>query len=120
VALVSDLVGAFDGRQASLAGETVADGLSATGDDSQAQGLALTATHNNITTADERNTTVVLPKIVSFKSSYCVIRNTTNEILNVYPFLGESINGLAANAKATVGSGAILVFYKVSKTKWVK
>lgn len=121
MALVSTLVqSAIDSREAKILGDTLADSLTATGDDSQANGLPLTATINNITTADERNNTVVLPKIVSFASTFCVVKNNTGETLNIYPASGESINALAANTGVTLTSGSILVFYKATSTKWVK
>lgn len=119
MALVSDLVGAFDGRQASLIGDTYADAVAATGE-TQGTAFQLSATFNNVTTTDETNLGVKLPAIKSYKGSIVMVKNNAADTITIYPYTGEKINALEANIGVTLASGSIMVLYKVSTTKWVK
>ena len=107
-------------RSADFLGDTIADGLTALGNASQANALALTSSINSFTTVTAVANSGRLPAIAMHPQSCVVVRNDdAADSLNIFPATGESINGLGPNASIAIAPGSSRVFFKVSATKWV-
>src|SRR5262245_61005085 len=91
--------------------------LTATGTN-QAGALALIAEFNEVTTVAAGSADGV--RLPDCLSGYEIrVRNSSASALKVYPFTGESIDNLAANASVSVAGGTMGIFSCVSATKSV-
>lgn len=120
-ALASYLVGiGWNSQEASFVGVTQADGLTATGNSSQANGYAITATVNNFTTVAAGANSARLPAIVQHKHAWILIANNdAADTLLLYPASGESIMSLGTNNPISVTINAPRLLFPISSTKWV-
>lgn len=120
MALVSDLtlIG-FDTRFAEYLGDTVSASVNAAGV-ILANATLLTTTINSVITIP-LSTGVRLPKLISFKNSLVIVKNSpgSTAILQVYPFdATENIDGPAGVAYAlAIGAGKI--FVKLTSAGWI-
>jgi hypothetical protein len=72
---------------------------------------------NVITTVATAGDSVKLPTDVLGQT--VVVYNTGANAANIFPSLGDTINGMAANAPISLPSGSLMAFYGVSTSAWV-
>lgn len=122
-ALASYLVAiGWNSQEASFVGVSQAESLQASGNNSQANGYAITATINNFTTVTSSNNSARLPAIAQHKHAWIFVGNSSLTIdnLNLFPASGESIGIGIANLPITIPSqGGGKLLFPVSATKWV-
>lgn len=99
---------------AAILGDDIAISLVATGS-SQADALSLAASVSKFATVAS-NTGAILPT-ASGKGKYCIYNGGANA-LKVYPAVGETINGGAANASFSVTNGKAAMFVPCGQT-WI-
>lgn len=83
----------------------------------QASATALINQFNNVTVVATDADSVKLP--VAFEGRYCIIKNSSSNILAVFPVTGGTIDGGAANASISIQPGHIVVFQARSSTAWI-
>lgn len=106
--------------QASLLGFTSDYGISALGNDSQANGYQLSHAVNFFTTADATHNTAVFPKNLSYKEGFVFGVNVTGVSLNIYPYSGDNFNSVAANGKFTLPNNGVFLYFKGSNgLRWI-
>lgn len=81
----------------------------------QADATALTKEINVVSTVNV-GSGVILPSAVA--GMVIIVNNISANALNVYPAIGASINGGAANTAYTHAAGSSLQYYSVSDTQW--
>lgn len=120
-ALVSSLVQIrMTPKQAEHLGVDVANSLTATGASSQSTAYALTANVNRFTTVTSTNNSTALPQALRIANGMVVVRNDDAvDVLQIFPFLGDSINSLAANLPIYLLPGATAYFERLSDTSWI-
>lgn len=123
-ALASYLVSiGWNSTEASFVGVTQADNLQATGNNSQSDGYAITATVNNFTTVVTGSAdSARLPSIAQHKHAWLLVANSSLNLdsLNLFPATGESIGIGIANIPITiVGQGGAKLLFPVTMTKWI-
>jgi hypothetical protein len=118
MARVERLVRDMDTDLANRIGYTTETGISATGNDTQGSGFAITANINLFETVGATANTADLPEREACKRGEVHIVNAGANALNVYPASGDSINSQAANAKITVASGATAILWDAG-SKWI-
>lgn len=121
-ASVSDLMAfGMSPYLASRLGNVIVTGAAAVGT-TQAGATLLSGTIISVTTVTATNNAVVLPTDAQLANSgYGTAVRVTNggtSQLQVFPPLGASINGLAANASFSMDVGASFAFQRVSTTSW--
>ena len=92
-------------------------GLTAAGS-TQGTALALALAHINIITTAAASTGVILPTTPDNGDTMVVVNGGANA-LAVYPPVGHTILGLAANAALSLGIGKSGSFQRVGATSWV-
>ena len=116
-----DLIGL--GMPAMLAqrlGISMEDGVSATGNSSQANAYLVKAAVTNFTTVtDSSADSARLPAIGTYPGYVVFIRNSGAGTLKVYPASGEKLNALSANTAANLNAGVARIYYKVAVDKWI-
>lgn len=97
---------------------TAALGLVATGINSQADALQLTANLNEVVTSSEDGNSVKLPVDLPVGSIVSVTNKETGNGLNVFPNLGSRIDYLAPNAVVLLQGKQAITLWKASTTQW--
>lgn len=100
-------------------GDVAAFSLTATGNNSQANGYKLTASLNQFTTVGAATNSAVLPTIQLTPYSRIFVRNDGANALNLFPAGTSSINALAPAAAIAIAAGAAKVFYKSAGNQWM-
>jgi hypothetical protein len=121
VARVEDLVTL--GLREDLAkhlGFTVATGLVATGNASQANALQLTSDINYVGTVTATENSVKCPLAVNHAHCFMAVRNgDAADTLNIYPGSGDSFNFGVADAGTTIAAGRMRILFRASSTSWI-
>lgn len=78
---------------------------------------ALTGVMNRLTVVGSAGDSVVLPAAVAGINSIVVVNDTATSA-NVFPFTGDSINALGANAAFALAAGKTAEFFSVVNGKW--
>lgn len=112
---------AFSPIQVKHLGFDTAKNISATGNDSQANGYQLTAEINHIGTVGAATNTVVAPKVSNSAYGFFFVVNLGANILNLYPYVGDEFNEGGANVKIQVSVAGFAVFWKDQdlNTNWI-
>jgi hypothetical protein len=119
MALIEQLTALFTENQARHIGYDVSEGLTAAGSASQADALQLERGINTFSTVTSSNNSAKLPQCALSALGYVRVHNLdAADDLNLYPYSGDSINALAANAGVVIPPGASAVAVKVTDTKW--
>ena len=109
----------FNEIQTNHLGYDLAPSLSATGNNSQADAIQLKAEINQFTTVGATTNSSKLPDLRTWATGYCLVRNDGANNLNQFPFLGQSINALAANAAVVIPPGEARIFEQIANLQWV-
>lgn len=120
VALVEKLVKlGIPANAARHLGWTVQTGIAGAANNSQANGLKLTANINLIETANANDlNSVTLMKLDACANGIVFIVNMGLSGLNVFPAVGEKFNGLAINAKISLNPDEALLIF-ATQSQWV-
>lgn len=96
-------------------------GITATGNTSQANGYAITAAINQVSTVTPTANSATLPVLTSYAHGMIFIFNDdSTDTLYVYPATGEQINQLGANNGVTVTAGTSYFFWAASDlSRWL-
>lgn len=118
MALTRDLVAiGIETRRAELIGDTIADSLTATGA-TQATAYPIMASINRFTTVAV-GTGGRLQTVDLTPQSQIFVKNAGANTLNVYPAVGEEIDGLGLNVPVGVLATTVGTFIKIGTGKWV-
>ncbi len=82
----------------------------------QAGGQALTRALNDVATVANADDAVVLPTVIA--GNVVVVTNNGANRLQIFPFSGDAIDGLAANAAITCAVGTTAIFRAKSASAW--
>lgn len=96
-----------------------ASGLTATGNNSQANAYQIANNYVQFTTVTGTNNSAKLPAIVSSAYSEYIVRNESDNNLYLFPATGEAFNALAANAAVTLYPNTAVHCVKVSESLWI-
>lgn len=121
MAAVSDLIQiGLDARKASFLGDTFASAITLTGA-SQATGVPIVDTINRITGGTSpTDIAATLPQVVAFKPTFLVIKSQFIGFnAEIYPGVGDQINGLGADVPISLTAGKTMLFFKISSTEWI-
>lgn len=99
-----------------IGGASTAIGLTAFAGGGQANALQLAASFNEVSTVATSGDSVKLPAATPGLS--ITVKNIGAEALAVFPFLGDSINSLAANASVFIAPGVSKTFRAQDSTVW--
>lgn len=99
-----------------LEGGDAATGIIALVGGGQTGATALAAEFNNVTTVASDYDSVKLPTCSS--GARYVVKNSSANILSVFPFLADSINALAVNLSIDIPAGGEMTFRGISATVW--
>ena len=108
-------------RQQSLGVEfrVTQDDLKATPGGAQAGGWPLDAGVNRFTVVASAGDSAMLPSILSGQAvGHCVVINDSGTSLNVYPAVGENLNGVANAAAAVAGNAAAFFTLDRVNSNW--
>lgn len=108
----------FEPHQARHIGYDLDDNITATGNDSQGTGYALTANINLFTTVGATTNSATLMELEECPAAFVYCVNTGANTLNVFPASGESINQQAVNTKIQVASGGSCLLF-AALDKWI-
>ena len=100
-------------------GQNVAIGLSATGNQSQGNGYAITANWNEFTTVGATTNSATLPAAWGVSHGEIVIFNNGANTLYLYPASGENLNSLADNVGITVAAGKSARCLVAEEGRWL-
>lgn len=103
---------------AAAIGGSLASGIVATAGGTQAAGVALTAGINVLGTVAIGGDSAVLPASPGVGDEIWV-RNNGAASANVFPRVGGTINGAAANAALAVANGKTALFKAISTLDWI-
>lgn len=95
---------------------TAVTGITALVAGGQTGATALTGEYNDVTTVASAFDSVKLPTAVS--GLKIKVKNSGASILSVFPFLADSINGLAVNLSVDIPIGGEMIFNAISTTVW--
>lgn len=99
---------------------TVDASIAAIGSSSQTQGAKLLSEVSLVTTASAGVAdSLQLPSLLNTSVRKVFIVNDTVAIINVYPAIGEKINGLAVNAGVQIIAGGSLLAYPNNRNNWI-
>jgi hypothetical protein len=93
-----------------------ATGITAFAGGGQGSATALTAGYNEVTTVATAGDSVKLPTAAA--STVVIVKNEGAAAMNVFPFLGDTINDGSANAAYAVPAGATVTFVALNATNW--
>ncbi|CAB4122737.1 hypothetical protein UFOVP28_37 [uncultured Caudovirales phage] len=93
------------------------DNLTASATQTQAGGTPITAAISKFTTVATVGNAATLP-LATPGTEYMVINAAANAV-QVFPYLGDSINGIGANASIYLLPGDTVTFYCTSATQWI-
>lgn len=115
-----DLIGlGMPGELANKLGISLDLGVTATGNDTAANGYQIKATVTTVTTAGASTNTLRLPSAATWPGAFLFIANAgTGQTLNVYPASGEKIAGGSADAKQTLANNARRLYIKTASNDW--
>lgn len=97
------------------AGDAVT-GITAKAGGGQTTATALTGEFNNVTIVVSDFDSVKLPSVAS--GGKVVIKNSSANILSVFPFLADSINAMAVNKSVDIPPGGEITFRGISAVIW--
>jgi hypothetical protein len=99
---------------------SVSSGLTATAGGAQVGALLLSSAYNFFATVTTTNDSSILPELTADNIGlFIVVRNNGANTMRVYPAVGETINGGAADAPVTIAAGASGNFVAVSASAWL-
>jgi hypothetical protein len=119
--LSSDLVQiGFSSRESDFLGDTQSNSISLAGT-TQGAGVPITSSINRITGGTGGvDDAATLPLAANFKGSFIAIRSDfIGFAAQIFPGVGDSINGLAANAAYSLAAGTGILLFKISSTSWI-
>lgn len=93
--------------------ETAIEALAGGG---QALATLLTKDFNDVVTVASDYDSIRLPSAVA--GQHCIIKNSSANILSVFPFLADSINAMAVNLSVDIPPLSIRIFYAKNTTVW--
>jgi hypothetical protein len=98
----------------------VSSGLTALAGGAQVGATALVSAYNFFSTVASANNSSILPELTADNIGlFIVVRNNGANTMRVYPAVGETINGGAADAPITIAAGASANLVAVSASAWL-
>ncbi len=99
---------------------SVSSGLTALAGGAQVGATALVSAYNFFSTVASGNDSSILPELTADNIGlFIVVRNNGANTMRVYPAVGETIDGGAADAPITVAAGASANLVAVSASAWL-
>lgn len=107
-------------READFLGDTQTDNITLTGT-VQADGYQIVNNINGIVGGTAVTAiALVLPLIRTFKNSFVAVRSDyIGFAAQLFPAVGDSINGLAVNVAFPIVAGTGVLCFKVGATRWI-
>lgn len=112
---------AFSPIQVKHLGFNTEKNISATGNNSQANGYQLTAEINHVGTVGATANTVKAPQASQSAYAFFFIVNLGANTLNVYPYVGDQFDGGGANVPISLGVAKFCIFWRDQddSTNWI-